>query len=256
MLSRILKRNPINSEVLSKLCKSTLPPESLDFAFNVAKRLDEHRETVEDLLASTNYLSWPYEHPWRISHLANQDDYLMYLFYLRHSTWPLDKITPKLASLGDYRPRPKILGRCAHPLFIRDFGVLESIPFEESDVYQAYESNVRNLISRIIQTCYSGPTGTIDLDNSSIHLPLEPVDFITQAILLYAKKISPDTARVISDFSADQHGINKFKQACLYYQDILSKIEIFYPIEFLINEIEHSPIHLRRVYDNVPKVLI
>lgn len=259
MLSRIFKKNTPRPDFLNNRFNSnpSIHPESIDFAFNVAKRLDEHRETVEDLLVNTNYLATQEEHPWRISHLATQDDYLMYLFYLRHSIWPLDKITPKLAKLGPYRSRPRILGPCAHPLFIRDYGLIESFKFDESpDIFQAYESNVRHLIVQIINTCFCGVAGAIDPDKSGIPLPSDPVDFITQAILLYAKKISDEASEGFSDVSADQHSINKFNQACLFYQNSLSKIEPFYPIELFINEIKNSPIHLSKVYDNFPKIIL
>ena len=47
--------------LFNKVFKSnhSIDPLNLDFAFNVAKRLDEHRELVEDLLVNSFYLSKP-----------------------------------------------------------------------------------------------------------------------------------------------------------------------------------------------------
>ncbi|RYE51380.1 MAG: hypothetical protein EOP48_18315 [Sphingobacteriales bacterium] len=167
----------------------------------------------------------------------------MYLFYLRHGTWPLDKISP---TLGFYRARPKILGGCEHPLFIREFGSHDTIPFDDNpEFFQAYESNIRRSIGEVIQTCFKGFARSIGRDAESISIPDKPGDFITQAIHLYAKRVSPETACV---FSSD--GVNSFSQACLYYENIISKIEPYNPIAFLIEEIKHSPTHLSKVFAN------
>jgi hypothetical protein len=91
-----------------------LSPSKLDFARSVAKRLDEHRELVLDLQEKTDYLSSVNESSWRSAHLATQDDYLMYLFYLRYGVWP-DQ--PGAENVGFCRPRPSILGKCMHPLY-------------------------------------------------------------------------------------------------------------------------------------------
>jgi hypothetical protein len=88
-------------------------PGELDFARNVAKRLDEHRELVIDLVEKTDYLAGD-STPWRISHLATQDDYLMYLFFLRYGIWPNE---PGAEQVGYCRPRPALLGECTHPLY-------------------------------------------------------------------------------------------------------------------------------------------
>ena len=82
---------------------------TLDFARSVAKRLDEHRETVEAISENTLFL----EKFWHVTHLATQDDYLMRLYFLRYGCWPLesDVTSPN----GYVRPRPPILGSCRLP---------------------------------------------------------------------------------------------------------------------------------------------
>lgn len=92
----------------------------LDFARNVAKRLDEHRELVESIEQNTTLLK---THEWHINHLATQDDYLMWLFFLRHGAWPLSG-----NFIGNFRvdmvvrPRPEILGKCLHPNYTNYIG--------------------------------------------------------------------------------------------------------------------------------------
>lgn len=83
----------------------TIRPEQLDFARNVAKRLDEFREDVTEIMERTELPEWT------INHLATQDDYLMYLFYLRYNEWPSNSASDNV------RPRPVALGVCGHPLY-------------------------------------------------------------------------------------------------------------------------------------------
>lgn len=84
--------------------------EKLNFARGVAKRLDEHRETVESILEKTNLLN----DFWHVTHLATQDDYLMRLYYLVHNEWPKENVH----GVGGYvRKRPDILGKCNLPEF-------------------------------------------------------------------------------------------------------------------------------------------
>ena len=99
-------------KLLSKfgLVRSKLINEQLDYARNVAKRLDEHRELVESIAESTDLFK---AKPWHIGHMATQDDYLMRLFFLRHSQWPL--IDNLHTQQGYVRSRPKILGKCNLP---------------------------------------------------------------------------------------------------------------------------------------------
>lgn len=59
----------------------------LQFARSVGKRLDEHREVVESIAASTTLFM---DAPWHISHMAVQDDYLMRLYHMVHGSWPDD----------------------------------------------------------------------------------------------------------------------------------------------------------------------
>ena len=86
---------------------------ALDFARNVSKRLDEHRELVESISGDTDLFD---QKSWHIGHMATQDDYLMRLFYLRHGCWPR---TDTLSGLQGYvRARPDILGQCSLPEFV------------------------------------------------------------------------------------------------------------------------------------------
>lgn len=81
---------------------------ALDFARSMAKRLDEHRETVEAIEEKTNL----FDEEWHIWHLATQDDYLMRIFYLRYGVWPKEGVIP---GIGYVRKRPEILGKCRLP---------------------------------------------------------------------------------------------------------------------------------------------
>lgn len=112
---------------------------TLNFARSVAKRLDEHRETVEDLEKSGFFNK---EYWWRANHMATQDDYLMRLFYFVHGYYPDNRNLPttkflsvsndsgrkKPLSLCDnngkrfpiVRERPKILGECRLPEYINN----------------------------------------------------------------------------------------------------------------------------------------
>lgn len=86
-----------------------IPKIQLNFAVSIAKRLDEHRELVEAITAHTNLLS---EREWHIGHLSTQDDFLMRLYYLVHSEWPVD-------TCERVRKRPSILGVSYLPEFPR-----------------------------------------------------------------------------------------------------------------------------------------
>lgn len=87
--------------------------DTLNFAHSVAKRLDEHRETVEAIQEKTSL----FDDFWHIGHMATQDDYLMRLYFLVHGFYP-DPHDPNWPIHGEYvRPRPDILGRCGLPEF-------------------------------------------------------------------------------------------------------------------------------------------
>jgi hypothetical protein len=89
--------------------------DQLNFARTVGKRLDEHREVVEQIEQQTSLLreAW-----WHAGHMATQDDYLMRLYYLVHGTWPEDAPTTpagRQVSGEVVRARPSILGPCRLP---------------------------------------------------------------------------------------------------------------------------------------------
>jgi hypothetical protein len=90
--NRFLKQ----SDVISKL----------NYAYSVAKRLDEHREFVESLVKECVFLK---KNLWHVNHLATQDDYLMRLFYMVNGVWPERSF--------HVRERPVILGACQLPEF-------------------------------------------------------------------------------------------------------------------------------------------
>lgn len=85
----------------------------LQFAISVGKRLDEHREVVESIVASTKLFV---ESPWHINHMSIQDDYLMRLYYIVHGCWP-DDSTSRQTHREMVRARPLILGECSLPEF-------------------------------------------------------------------------------------------------------------------------------------------
>jgi hypothetical protein len=104
----------------------------LNYGYSVAKRLDEHREVVEGIVAQTTLFE---QYPWHASHMATQDDYLVRLFRMVHGCWPDDEVEhgyspTDLAMLSgarlppsqlprritpEIRPRPAVLGACALP---------------------------------------------------------------------------------------------------------------------------------------------
>lgn len=87
--------------------------EKLQFARSVGKRLDEHREVVEQIERSTTFF---HEHPWHAGHMGTQDDYLMRLYHLVYGCWPDDSINNERQPTGEsVRPRPAILGPCWLP---------------------------------------------------------------------------------------------------------------------------------------------
>lgn len=102
---------------MQKKQEKKIPVSELDFARNVAKRLDEHRELVQSIEQNTSLLK---THRWHIGHLATQDDYLMWLFFLRYGEWPISGKFIDGNNCGfrvDFavRQRPEILGECRHP---------------------------------------------------------------------------------------------------------------------------------------------
>lgn len=110
--------------------------DKLDYSFSVAKRLDEHREVVEQILARTTLF---HDCPWHALHMAAQDDYLMRHFHMVHGCWPEEVehgYTPADAAkmkdarlppsklprriLPEVRKRPEILGLCCLPEYHSD----------------------------------------------------------------------------------------------------------------------------------------
>ena len=91
--------------------------QQLNYGYSVAKRLDEHREVVEQLHLHTSLLDQCY---WHANHLATQDDYLMRLFYLVHDCWPEEAQNGRSPRNGSkihpqVRARPAVLGPCQLP---------------------------------------------------------------------------------------------------------------------------------------------
>lgn len=93
--------------------RSAAIKEQLDYACSVGKRLDEHREIVEQIGSTTRLFA---QKPWHINHMATQDDYLMRLFFMVHGIWPDDPDIRKVSMTGGrVRARPFILGVCGLP---------------------------------------------------------------------------------------------------------------------------------------------
>ncbi|NMZ20615.1 hypothetical protein HBO08_26890 [Pseudomonas rhodesiae] len=85
--------------------------DQLQFARNISKRLDEHREVVEQIQSQTNLFT---ECPWHVSHMATQDDYLMRIYRMVHGAWPdhSDEVH-RQHWYGEFiRQRPQLLGGC------------------------------------------------------------------------------------------------------------------------------------------------
>lgn len=83
----------------------------LNFARDISKRLDEHREVVEAIEQKTVLFRQAEWHSW---HMATQDDYLMRIFYLVNGEWPEN------SNRWRVRPRPEILGACRLPEYQGD----------------------------------------------------------------------------------------------------------------------------------------
>ncbi len=98
----------------------TFDVKELDFAKSIAKRLDEHRELIESIEASTSLLTDKF---WHVGHLATQDEFLMKFFYLRYGVLPVGE-TIKQSQFGYVRSRPNVLGKCGHPDFAVNINVL------------------------------------------------------------------------------------------------------------------------------------
>lgn len=90
--------------------------EQLNFARSVGKRLDEHREEVEEIHETTDYFEKG--ELWQVAHHATQDDYLMRLYHMVHGCWPIE--TEGMQPTGEYvRARPTILGECRLPEYVQ-----------------------------------------------------------------------------------------------------------------------------------------
>ncbi|ORC60278.1 hypothetical protein BZK31_08190 [Pseudomonas floridensis] len=88
--------------------------DQLQFARNISKRLDEHREVVEQIQTQTNLFT---QCPWHISHMATQDDYLMRIYRMVHGAWPChpDEVHRQRLYGESIRQRPRLLGDCGLP---------------------------------------------------------------------------------------------------------------------------------------------
>lgn len=84
----------------------------LDFGHSIDKRLDEHRELVLTLIEDTDLLA---NQPWKISHLATQDDYLLRIFHMVYGYYPEQAVQNR--KTHNVRPRPTVLGKCSLPEF-------------------------------------------------------------------------------------------------------------------------------------------
>ncbi|EIO4563750.1 hypothetical protein LQM11_004389 [Vibrio parahaemolyticus] len=84
----------------------------LDYAYHVAKRLDEHRELIENIEKATGFFSLPEHSSYREIAKA-QDDYLLYLYELRmgHSVIECPHPSKFTAQFPYVRPRPRCLSK-------------------------------------------------------------------------------------------------------------------------------------------------
>ena len=57
----------------------------LDYARDINKRLDEQRETILEIGASSEIF---HERPWVLQHMQTQDEFLTILYFLRHGVHP------------------------------------------------------------------------------------------------------------------------------------------------------------------------
>lgn len=114
----------------------------LQFARSVGKRLDEHREVVEAIEASTQLFN---DAPWHASHMAIQDDYLMRLYKMVHGGWP-DDSTRHQRNGEVVRARPVVLGECSLPEYEKQekekHPVMEPFPIAEPYKFQVMRSDV------------------------------------------------------------------------------------------------------------------
>lgn len=102
--------------------RSAYVKSQLDYAYSVGKRLDEHREMVEEVSQQRcrccgNDLILD-EH--LIRHMATQDDYLMRLYQMVHGEWPMDNFEHgPIQKSGEFvRSRPPQLGACGLPRYL------------------------------------------------------------------------------------------------------------------------------------------
>ncbi|MBD6945048.1 hypothetical protein [Vibrio parahaemolyticus] len=84
----------------------------LDYAYHVAKRLDEHRELIENIEKATGFFSLPEHSSYREIAKA-QDDYLLHLYELRmgHSVVECPHPSKFTAQFPYVRPRPRCLSK-------------------------------------------------------------------------------------------------------------------------------------------------
>ncbi len=84
----------------------------LDYAYHVAKRLDEHRELIETIEKATGFFSLP-EHASYREIAKAQDEYLIYLYELRmgHRVIACPHPSKFTAQYPYVRPRPRCLSK-------------------------------------------------------------------------------------------------------------------------------------------------
>lgn len=99
--------------------------DQLQFARNISKRLDEHREVVEQIQSQTNLFT---ECPWHVGHMATQDDYLMRIYRMVHGAWPdhPDEVKRQYWHGESIRQRPRLLGGCGLPEYRQQDNVSNS----------------------------------------------------------------------------------------------------------------------------------
>lgn len=93
-------------KAVNLLPSNVILTDQLDFAYSVAKRLDEQRELIDEIEKHTGYFSSE-NGRWSKNHAITQDDYLIKLFTLRYNVEPSEEHFDKL---GLYvRERPRVL---------------------------------------------------------------------------------------------------------------------------------------------------
>jgi len=80
--------------------------QELQFSRSIGKRLDEHRQFVENIEVHTDVFLINH---WHIKHMAEMDDYLATLYHLVYGIWPNKNQKTTGSTRQFVRQRPKIL---------------------------------------------------------------------------------------------------------------------------------------------------